>query len=73
MVKKINEIRAFMPGTIRTVFVKVGSSVKKGDKLLVLDAMKMDNELTAPIDGIVQKVSVKTGQTVVKNELLVLL
>ncbi|MDR2684357.1 MAG: acetyl-CoA carboxylase biotin carboxyl carrier protein subunit [Prevotellaceae bacterium] len=73
MIKKPNEIRAFMPGTIRAVFVKVGDNIEKGDKLLVLDAMKMDNELTAPIDGKVKKVSVKTGQTVVKNELLVLL
>jgi glutaconyl-CoA decarboxylase len=73
MIKKINEIRAFIPGTIRTVFVKAGDNVKRGDKLLVLDAMKMDNELTAPIQGTVKEVLVKTGQTVTKNELLVVL
>jgi glutaconyl-CoA decarboxylase len=73
MIKKLNEIRAFMPGTVRAVFAKVGNEVKKGDKLLVLDAMKMDNELTTPIDGTVKEVHVKTGQTVVKNELLILL
>jgi glutaconyl-CoA decarboxylase len=73
MIKKPNEIRAFIPGTIRAVFAKVGDEVKKGDKLLVLDAMKMDNELIAPISGTVKEIPVKTGQTVVKNELLVLL
>ena len=70
---KPNEIRAFIPGTVRTVFVKVGDKVKKGDRLLVLDAMKMDNELSALVDGTVKNVFVKTGQNVVKNELLVLL
>ncbi|MDR1740166.1 MAG: biotin/lipoyl-binding protein [Bacteroidales bacterium] len=73
MIKKPNEIRAFIPGTIKGVFVKVGDNVKRGDKLLVLDAMKMDNELIAPIDGTIKEVNVKTGQTVTKNELLVLL
>ncbi|MDR1973675.1 MAG: biotin/lipoyl-binding protein [Bacteroidales bacterium] len=73
MVRKLNEIRAFIPGTILNVFVKVGDTVRKGDKLLVLDAMKMDNELVAPMDGTVKEVPIKKGQTVVKNELLVLL
>jgi biotin carboxyl carrier protein len=73
MIRKPNEIRAFIPGTVRAVFVKAGDEVKKGDRLLILDAMKMDNELFAVVDGTVKNVFVKAGQNVVKNELLVLL
>jgi biotin carboxyl carrier protein len=61
---------AFIPGLIQKVFVKVGDKVKRGDKLLILEAMKMQNILNAPIDGIVRVVP-KEGILVKKNELLV--
>ncbi len=68
-----NHVLAFMPGTVRKFFVAVGDRVSKGDKLLVLDAMKMNNELLAPVDGVVEKIAVKVGESVPKHTLLVAL
>lgn len=62
---------AFIPGTIQKVFVKPGQKVKKGDKLVGLEAMKMINEILAPFNGVVAKVNVKVGDKVPKNEVLV--
>jgi biotin carboxyl carrier protein len=69
--KDLKKIYAFIPGTIRKVFVKDGDKVKKGDKLLILEAMKMNNELTTLVNGKVKKVYCKTGEMVTKNQLLV--
>lgn len=68
-----NQVVAFMPGTVRKFFVAEGDTVAKGDKLLVLDAMKMNNELLAPADGVVAKIAVKVGESVPKHALLVAL
>ncbi len=65
------KVTAFIPGTIMTVFVKDGQKVKKGEKLLVLRAMKMDNHLLALRSGTIRKVHVKQGEVVPKNHLLV--
>lgn len=64
-------ITAFIPGTIRDVFVTVNKKVKKGEVLLILDAMKMENQLTAPFNGVVKKVNVKKDDRVTKNQVLV--
>ena len=61
---------AFIPGTILKVHVKEGQKVKKGDKLLVLQAMKMDNQLLATRSGTVKKIYVKQGEVVPKQYLL---
>ncbi|MBR5586500.1 MAG: acetyl-CoA carboxylase biotin carboxyl carrier protein subunit, partial [Clostridia bacterium] len=53
-----------MPGTILAVNVKAGDAVKKGDVLMILEAMKMENEICAPCDGTVSAVSVNQGATV---------
>lgn len=66
-----NEVRAFIPGVIRDIFVQEGDSVKKGDKLLVLEAMKMKNRIFAHKSGIVKKIYVTSNQTVAKNDLLI--
>lgn len=63
-------VLAFIPGLIQKVFVKVGDKVKRGEKLLILEAMKMQNILNAPVDGIVRVVP-NEGILVKKNELLV--
>jgi biotin carboxyl carrier protein len=65
------KITAFIPGTIRKVFAIEGKKVKKGDALLILEAMKMNNSLISPLDGIIRKVMVETGQVVTKNQLLI--
>ncbi len=69
--EKNNEVRAFIPGTIREISVKQGDVVKKGDKLLVLEAMKMKNRIFSPINGKVKKIYIKTEQRVAKNDMLI--
>ena len=53
-----------MPGRVVRILAPVGTSVKKGEPVLVVEAMKMENELKAPVDGTVVEVMVTEGQTV---------
>ncbi|MEI6489823.1 MAG: biotin/lipoyl-containing protein [Bacteroidota bacterium] len=69
--KKVNEIKAPMPGLVIEVKVNEGDTVKKGDSILVLEAMKMENNLKSPTDGVVKKINVKKGQAVEKNQVLI--
>jgi biotin carboxyl carrier protein len=62
-----------MPGNIMKVNCKVGASVKKGDVLVVLEAMKMENDICAPQDGVVASVEVSQGASVETDALLVTL
>jgi biotin carboxyl carrier protein len=64
-------IIAFLPGQIIKIFVKEKKKVKKGEPLLILQAMKMNNVLSSPINGIIKKINVKAGETVSKAQLLV--
>lgn len=63
-------LKSFMPGNIQEVFVNVGDKVAKGDKLLVLEAMKMKNVILAPFGGTVKSINVKVGDLVPKNFVL---
>lgn len=63
-------IEAPMPGTILGLSVKEGDRVKKGDLLLILEAMKMENEIVSPVEGIVSQVTAKAGQSVNAGEVL---
>ena len=63
-------ITAPMPGTILKVNVTNGQAVKKGDVLMVLEAMKMENEIMAPADGTVSSVSVASGASVESGAVL---
>ena len=62
---------AFIPGTIMNVFVKEKQKVKKGEKLVVLQAMKMNNIILSPFNGVIKKVNVKNGESVPKAHLLI--
>ena len=64
-------ITAPMPGTINAVKVSAGQAVKKGDILVVLEAMKMENEIMAPADGTVASVNVAKGASVNTGDVLV--
>ncbi|MDD2992874.1 MAG: biotin/lipoyl-binding protein [Pygmaiobacter sp.] len=64
-------VEAPMPGNILDVKVAVGTQVKRGDVLVILEAMKMENEIVAPQDGTVASVSVAKGDTVNVNDVLV--
>ena len=70
-VSKILQIKAPMPGLVLSVLVTEGDEVKKGDNLLVLEAMKMENMIKSPTDGIIKKIEIKQGNKVEKNELLI--
>lgn len=69
--KNLKHITAFIPGNIKKIYVKEGDKVKSGDKLLVLEAMKMNNELLALTTGKVHKINVKLGEHVPKNFTLI--
>jgi biotin carboxyl carrier protein len=62
-----------MPGLVLKVLVEEGKEFKKGDNLLILEAMKMENILKAPADGKVKSIKIKPGDKVEKNEILLLL
>lgn len=66
-------VNAPMPGTVLDVKVSAGDTVKKGQPLLVLEAMKMENDIVAPCDGTVASVNVHKGETIEVNKLLVTL
>jgi biotin carboxyl carrier protein len=70
-VKKVNDIKAPMPGLVLDIKVNEGDEVKKGDTILVLEAMKMENNIKSPADGVVKKIGVKKGQAVEKNQVLI--
>jgi|WetSurMetagenome_2_1015567.scaffolds.fasta_scaffold383059_2 glutaconyl-CoA/methylmalonyl-CoA decarboxylase subunit gamma len=64
-------IKAPLPGTIIQVLVKPGEKVAMGQKLLTMEAMKMENNVTAEKDGTVRTVNVKPGDTVMQNDILI--
>ncbi len=64
------QVKAPMPGAILDVRVQNGQKVKKGDVLVILEAMKMENEIQAPCDGTVAGVSVRKGDTVETQALI---
>lgn len=66
-------VKAPMPGNIIKVMVKAGQAVKKGDVLVILEAMKMENDVCAPEDGVVASVEVTQGATVETDTVLVTL
>ena len=65
------KVCAPMPGNILDVKVAAGASVKAGDVLVILEAMKMENEIVAPQDGTVASVNVNKGDTVNSGDVLV--
>ncbi|PKL82929.1 MAG: acetyl-CoA carboxylase biotin carboxyl carrier protein subunit [Ignavibacteriae bacterium HGW-Ignavibacteriae-3] len=71
--KDPNLINAFIPGVIRDINVKKGQSVKEGDQLLILEAMKMKNILSSHRNGKIKEIKVKSGDMVLKNQLLIVL
>jgi acetyl/propionyl-CoA carboxylase alpha subunit len=68
---KASDLKAPMPGLVVEIAVSEGDEVKKGDKILVLEAMKMENILKAAADATVKKVNVGTSNAVEKNQVLI--
>ena len=67
----VNTLKAPMPGLILEILVTKSVKVKKGDPIIILEAMKMENILTSPIDGVIKNIEVKAQQTVEKNNVLI--
>ncbi|MEX1002358.1 MAG: acetyl-CoA carboxylase biotin carboxyl carrier protein subunit [Crocinitomicaceae bacterium] len=65
------DIKAPMPGKVLDVVVKEGDEVKKGDAILILEAMKMENVLKAENDCCIKKINVASSENVEKNQILV--
>ena len=68
---KAKDLVSPMPGLVLEIMVKPGDNIKKGDALIILEAMKMENVLKAAADGIIDKCYVKHGDSAEKNEVLI--
>jgi len=65
------KIISIIPGTIVKVFVKEGQKVKRGDNILILEAMKMKNRIKSPRPGVIKSIKVKEGEKIAKGMLMV--
>jgi biotin carboxyl carrier protein len=68
---KVSDLKAPMPGLVLQILVEPGQEIKKGDKILILEAMKMENAIKAPADAIVAQIHINPGTAVDKNQLLI--
>src|SRR5690606_41957896 len=71
--RKLNDIKAPMPGMVLKVLVSPGQAISKGDPVLILEAMKMENVFKAPSDAVVKEVKVTERKAVEKGEILIVL
>lgn len=69
--KQVKEIKAPMPGLVLQIAITDGQEVKEGDKLLILEAMKMENVITIHTNAVIKKVLISAGQAVEKGQVLV--
>ncbi len=69
--KSIDSIKAPMPGIIIELKVEKGQTVKEGETLLILEAMKMENAIVCPKNTVIKEIYVVVGDTVDKNKLLI--
>lgn len=67
------KVAAPMPGKILGIKTQVGAAVKKGEVVIILEAMKMENEIVAPQDGTVASIAVSVGASVESGEVMVTL
>ena len=65
------KVLSHIPGSVIEIFVKPGQKVKKGDKLMIYEAMKMMNVVTPPMEGTIKEVNTKVGESLPKGALLV--
>jgi len=68
-----HKVTAPMPGSIFKMLVSPGDEVKKGEKLLVFEAMKMENDLTSPADGTVREINVAEGDAINVGDTLIVI
>lgn len=63
-------VKSPMPGTIISLPIQVGQQVKKGEPLIIIEAMKMENILKAPLDGMVSEICVTNGESLIRNQVI---
>lgn len=68
---KISDVKAPMPGLVLDINIAVGQEVMKGDKLMILEAMKMENVIKSEGEGVVKIIHVEKGSTVDKGQMLI--
>ncbi|MBI1783402.1 MAG: biotin/lipoyl-binding protein [Sphingobacteriales bacterium] len=69
--KHVKEIKAPMPGLVLEIDVTEGQALNEGDKILILEAMKMENSIMIQTNAVIKRIAVKSGQAVEKGQLLV--
>lgn len=70
--QKNKDLKSPMPGLVTNILVNIGDEIKKGDNLIVLEAMKMENNLKAEQDATVKDIVVEKASSVEKNQLLII-
>lgn len=68
---KAAQVKAPMPGLVLRILVETGAEVQKDDKVMILEAMKMENVIKSPGHGVVKQILVQAGQAVDKNQVLI--
>ncbi len=68
---KLNQIKAPLPGKVLELNVKEGDAVKKGDVLMVMEAMKMENNIMAEKEGVVRSIKAIVGENVLEGDVLI--
>ena len=71
--KGTGHIKSPLPGIILNIFVKEGTTVKVGDKLILLEAMKMENNINSDKEGIVKEIKIKAGDSVLEGDILIVI
>lgn len=67
---KLSTIKAPLPGKVLSVYVKEGDTVKKEDKLLMMEAMKMENTIHSDTEGVIKSIKVTDGSVVLQDDIL---
>ena len=67
---KLGEVQALIPGLVSKLFVIEGENVKIGQKLIILEAMKMENEIASPINGTIKKIYIQSGDKIDKGSII---
>jgi biotin carboxyl carrier protein len=67
---KAAQVKAPLPGNIFKILVKEGDEIKKGDNIMIMEAMKMENNVLAEKDGTIKSIKVNEGDSVLQNDIL---
>jgi len=71
--KDASEMRSPLPGTILEICVAQGDTIKKGQILVILEAMKMENSIQAEQEGVVEKINISKGDSVLEGDVLLII